>query len=152
LTRTALERTSLTAYFVFNFVIPPEQATTYPDFPRTHIYNKSTKRWRTRKQGSAVGRMFFVHPSSGELYFLRLLLNTVKGPKSFEELRTINDHVHPTFKAACIALGLHRDDCEWDNCLQEAASAHTGCQLRSLFATILFFCEPVNPELFWDKH
>jgi hypothetical protein len=37
----------------------------------------------------------------------------IKGSKSFEDLRTVNGQVHPTFKAACLALGLLEDDNQW---------------------------------------
>ena len=115
--RAAQERTSLTAFFNFNRNTPSEQPTAYIDFPKTHVYTKRRNAWTPRQRGYAVGRMFFVHPSGGELYFLRLLLNTVRGPTSFKDLRTIDGQVHPTFKAACVALGLLQDDEEWDNCL-----------------------------------
>jgi len=115
--RAAQERTSLTAFFNFNRNTPSEQPTAYIDFPKTHVYTKRRNAWTPRQRGYAVGRMFFVHPSGGELYFLRLLLNTVRGPTSFKDLRTIDGQVHPTFKAACVALDLLQDDEEWDNCL-----------------------------------
>jgi len=50
--------------------------------------------------------MYSVHPSAGERFFLRLLLIAVPGPTSFEDLRTHDGIVHPTFRDACIARGL----------------------------------------------
>ncbi|KAG5610802.1 hypothetical protein H5410_022083 [Solanum commersonii] len=61
----------------------------------------------------SIGRIFFVPPGSGEQYYLRLLLNAVKGPTSYEEIRRINDIDHETFRDACYALGLLDDDKEY---------------------------------------
>lgn len=37
----------------------------------------------------------FVHPSSGERYYLRILFNVAKGATSFEDIRTVHSVVHP---------------------------------------------------------
>jgi hypothetical protein len=50
--------------------------------------------------------MYFVHVASGERFYLRLLLTVVAGATSFENLRTIDGVVYPTFQAACGAMGL----------------------------------------------
>ncbi|THU93228.1 hypothetical protein K435DRAFT_670588, partial [Dendrothele bispora CBS 962.96] len=36
-------------------------------------------------------------------------------------------------------------------CLEEASEIQTGSQLRQLFATILLFCTPSQPELLWNR-
>lgn len=56
----------------------------------------------------------YVHPSAGERYYLRMLLNVVKGATSFEDIRTVNGVLHPTFRSACTALGLLGDAKEWE--------------------------------------
>ena len=96
--------------------------------------------------------MYFVHPGSGERYFLRMLLNIIPGAISFQHLRTINGIIYNTFRDACGALGLLQDDKEWDLCLREAGTIKTGAQMRELFATLLLFCEPTYPERLWQKH
>ena len=65
--------------------------------------------------------MYFVGPSGGERFYLRMLLTAVQGPQSFEDLRMVNGVVHPDFKSACIALGLLDSDEQWNQCLEEAA-------------------------------
>jgi hypothetical protein len=42
-----------------------------------------------------------------------MLLNIVKGPQSFKDIRTVNSVLYPTFKLACYALGLLDDEEEW---------------------------------------
>ena len=61
--------------------------------------------------------MYFASPNSGERFYLRLLLTVVRGPTSFENLRTVNNVLHDTFKAACVARGLLEDDDEWIQCM-----------------------------------
>jgi hypothetical protein len=50
-----------------------------------------------------------------------MLLNIVKCPQSFEEIRTANGVLYPTFKSACYALGLLDDDKKWYECLNQAS-------------------------------
>ena len=61
--------------------------------------------------------MYFVSPNAGERFYLCLLLSVVKGPTSFECLRTVNDVLHESFKYVCIAKGLLENDEEWVQCL-----------------------------------
>jgi hypothetical protein len=42
--------------------------------------------------------MYDAHPSSGEHFFLCLLLTAVKGATLFEHLHTVNDVVYGLFK------------------------------------------------------
>ena len=95
--------------------------------------------------------MYYSHLVSGEKYYLRMLLNIVKGPKSFEDIRAVNGIVYPTFKSACYALRFLDDDKEWINCLKEVAHWATGEQLRALFATILLHCEVSDPSELWKS-
>jgi hypothetical protein len=96
--------------------------------------------------------MYYAHPTSGERYYLRMLLNCVKGATSYEHLRTVDGKVHDTFKDACIAMGLFADDNEWDQALEEADVWASGRQLRDMFASMLMFCEVTNPRQLWDAH
>ena len=109
-----------------------------------------------RRVGRCVGRIYYVPPTAGEKYYLRMLLNIVRGSCSYEEIRTVNGVLYATFKEACYALGLLEDDKEWDDCLKEASTWGTGTQLRQLFSTILLHCEVVDPghlwELNWKKY
>ena len=100
--------------------------------------------WTRRQKGHSIGRMYFASPNSGERFYLRLLLTVVKGPTSFESLRTVSGVVYDTFKSACLARGLLEDDEEWIQCLREVVM-NIGHQLRRLFCIILTKCAPVQP-------
>lgn len=62
---------------------------TYSEFPEHYIFNKT---WKPRQRGGSktIGRMYSVSPNEGERYYLRLLLVHVRGPKSFEDIRTVD--------------------------------------------------------------
>ncbi|CAG8532528.1 1533_t:CDS:2 [Acaulospora morrowiae] len=99
-----------------------------------------------RKQGLAIGRLYFANPSAGEIFYLQLLLTVVRGSQSFNYLKMVNNIAHPTFKDACLALGLLEDDKEWIQCLEKAAGMCSDFQLRLLFAVILIHCTPTQPQ------
>ncbi len=152
--------------------LPAALTTLYPNYPEIAVWSKSKKAWHlqkraTRRRGAGrnnhdtlgtVGRMYFVQPSKGERYYLRVLLTHVAGATCFEDLRTTHrPHtpttvVHPTFKAACLARGLLQDDVEWDQCLSEIAGVQLPRSLQQLFANLLIFNNVTNPGRLWDKH
>ena len=101
-----------------------------------------------------VGRIpvISLSPRQKELYFLRMLLNHVKGPRGYGDLRTVDGVVFDTFQEACVKLGLVRDTKELDNVLNDAATCRFGNDLRELFAFLLIYCNPVNPYSLFEKH
>ena len=69
------------------------------------------KTGKKRKRGfDTIGRVYTIHPSQQEAYFLRLLLHEVKGPTSFDDLKTVDGTVCSTYREACLKLGLLEDD------------------------------------------
>ena len=83
-----------------------------------------------------IERMYFVSPSKGEQFFLRLLLTIFESGKSWEHLRTWNSQVFATFKETCIARGLLEDDHEWRICLEEAISMQPGMAYHQLLTVV----------------
>src|SRR5713101_6951206 len=124
----------------------------YQDFPQHFVWEAKGHLWKPRKQGFAIGCMYFVHPSAGEHFYLRMLLTIIRGAKDWVDLRIFNGVEYPTYKATCFARGLLEDDGEWDQCLMEAGQMQTGSQLCSLFASILSFNNPSQPAVLWDHH
>ncbi|VFQ89048.1 unnamed protein product [Cuscuta campestris] len=158
------QQTMFTQWLERNSHDAEARALTYVEFPSKFVWNqrvrvwsgehqqlKYVKQWTKRKQGNCLGRIAYVHPTAGERYYLRLLLNSTRGPTSYEDIRTINNVLHPTFKAACYALGLLSDDKEWIEAIQEANEWATANQARELFVTILLFYEVTDPTQFWEN-
>ena len=99
--------------------------------------------------------MYFVLPSEGERFYLRLLLHNVPGATSFEDLRSSNRNsthalVQPTFQAACLGMGLLQDDAEWIQCMEEGVSMSSSSALRALFASLLVFNDVSQPLEMWE--
>ena len=128
ISRAEHQSSTLTAFFFFFSSNPTARAFTYQEFPQYFVWNVTLKIWTPRQRGYAIGPMYFVCPNSGERFYLRLLLTIVRGATSFEDLRTVNNVLHDTFKSACVARGLLEDDEEWIQCLREAAIMNTGYQ------------------------
>ena len=80
-----------------------------------------------------------------EVFYLRMLLHVTKGPRSFEDLRTVEGVLYPSYKAACFARGLIEDDSEWHEALKEAELFKSPEQMRQLFVVILTACFPLDP-------
>ena len=85
-----------------------------------------------------------------EIYSLRILLNNVKGPTCFEDLRTVDGILMDSFHKACQKLGLLEDDSEVENAMREAASVRFGDQLISFFGSLLEFWRPGHPFELWN--
>ncbi|GJW21535.1 hypothetical protein Tco_0032157 [Tanacetum coccineum] len=81
-----------------------------------------TEWFELNKRDTDARAFTIVYPSlaSGERYYLRMLLNVVRGARSFKELMTVNKKIYATFKAACFAYGLLNDDKEWTHAIAEA--------------------------------
>ena len=152
--RASNEMTKLTSFFKANQdpggLGEVARQLTYQEFPQKLVWSKK-KGWTVRKQGFALGRMYFASPTSGERFYLRTLLTVVRGSTSFEDLRTVAGILCPTFRDACVGHGLLEDDGEWVTCLQDASQMQTGTSLRQLFGSLLLFCTPTDPSKLWEQ-
>ncbi|XP_071700075.1 uncharacterized protein [Rutidosis leptorrhynchoides] len=150
LQRESIKETMFTQWFELNKRDPNAQKLTYAKIPTHYVWNQTTKTWEPRKQWGCIGRIVYSHPASGERYYLKMLLNMVKGPRSFEELRTLDGTVHNTFKDTCFAYGLINDNKEWAEAISEASLWASGAQLRDLFVTMLLFYNVSQPLKLWE--
>ncbi|XP_055918607.1 uncharacterized protein LOC129950708 [Eupeodes corollae] len=103
------------------------------------------------KKDAALGRVYSVHPSQSDCFYLRILLHHVRGPTSFQDLKTVDGVVKETYQAACREWGLLEDDNQWETTLREASISQCPLRLRELFVVILLlFCFPSEPLKLWD--
>ncbi|XP_049385851.1 uncharacterized protein LOC125849952 [Solanum stenotomum] len=107
--------------------------------------------WTRRKRGHVIGRVVTCHPTEGERYYLRLLLMNVRGPKSYEDLRTVNGVQYNSFREAAEKRELLLCDNNLVECMYEAASYQMPSSLRQLFAMLLIYCNPTNPRELWER-
>ncbi|CAN7050018.1 unnamed protein product [Brassica rapa subsp. trilocularis] len=144
------ERTMLTAFFEACNIYEEAKDLTYVEFPSRFVYHASGREWTPRQQGEAIGRVVYISPAAGDLYFLRILINVVRGPKGFEMMKVVGDVAFEEYKEACFARGLLDDDKEWHEAIEEPSYWATGRQLRRLFVIILVYCQVISPLKLWD--
>ncbi|XP_078251661.1 uncharacterized protein LOC144591268 isoform X1 [Rhinoraja longicauda] len=154
-------RTTLTAFMELCSRDQFARTLYYTDVPRFYTWNK--KKWQRRKVGKIVedfpgffevnvlGRVYTVSPRCGDLYYLRLLLHHVKGPVSFDSLRTHDGHILSSFKDVCIERGLLQDDDHWRQTMEDAEKTKLPGAIRDLFVVLLMNDEVNNPRQLWDR-
>lgn len=135
----------------------------YTEVASYFIWNQGARNWQRAKRGAEVdghpgvrrstniSRMYTVSPRAGELFFIRLLLLHVRGPTSYEALRTVDGILHTDARAACMALGLLQRDDHWYRCLREAVQSRMPRAVRHLLAVILQWGEPQDGENLWTS-
>ncbi|XP_071689999.1 uncharacterized protein [Rutidosis leptorrhynchoides] len=148
------KKTTLTEWLTFNRNCSDGHHLTYLEFPSEFVWNVTAKGWARRRKLNkpAIGRLSYMHPAVGEVFYLRMLLCHQKGCQTFDDIRTVDGIIHLTYRSACETLGLLGDDKEWTTTLEEASVSASSSQLRSLFAHILLFCEVVNPMKLWSEN
>ncbi|KAG5602925.1 hypothetical protein H5410_034295, partial [Solanum commersonii] len=123
----------------------------YREFPEHFVWSTTNKMWTRRKRGHVIGRVVTCHPTEGERYYLRLLLMNVRGPKSYEDLRTVNGVQYNSFREAAEKRELLLCDNNLVECMSEAATYQMPSSLRQLFAMLLIYCNPTNPRELWER-
>ncbi|XP_074297028.1 uncharacterized protein LOC141627701 [Silene latifolia] len=123
----------------------------YSQFPTKFVWKKKERHWSLRKKGFTIGRLVHVPPNCGELYFMRIMLNHVKGPKCFEDIGTVDEYVCATFREACYKLGLIGDDREYIDAIKQAADWGSGFYLRNLFSNLLQSGKLSMPTTVWEE-
>ncbi|XP_062541344.1 uncharacterized protein LOC134209376 [Armigeres subalbatus] len=169
-TQNAIQRadrppsTTLTSFFSMCQSDPFARTLLYAEMPRYYVWNQSSKTFQRRKQGApveghpnvfstdALGRIYTVHPSNDECFYLRLLLVNVRGPRSFQDLRTVDGQLCATYREACQRLRLLENDAHWDHTLADAVLSSRPNQIRSLFSIIISTCFPSMPIDLWEKY
>lgn len=139
------QNTTLMAFFKLCQTDEFSKTLLYEDVPLYYMFNKHLGNFTRRKKGTPVegfpgikrqhviGRVYAVHPNNTECFYLWMLLHTVRGPTSFNDLRTVEGVLHLTYQSACRALGLLEDDSHWDETLREAFVSYSPSKLHQLF-------------------
>ncbi|KAI5422461.1 hypothetical protein KIW84_045778 [Lathyrus oleraceus] len=153
---TVLEKPSVTesmftSWFEANCKYPEAQNLTYSKFVSKFVYVKKKREWKPRQKGYTIGRLIWVPPTTGELYYLRLMLTHVKGPHSYNDIKTVNNVKYDTFRDACFAMGFIGDDREFIAAIKEANHWGSGQYLRLLFVHMLLSGSINRSRHVWSK-
>ncbi|XP_036361064.1 uncharacterized protein LOC118764397 [Octopus sinensis] len=137
--REAIENpkgTTLTAFFELCSVDEFAATLIHPEVPEYYTCNNN--KWKRRSHGTeldnwpgvsrknVIGHVYNIHPTKQELFFLRMLLHVVTGPKSFADLRTFDGVICDTYGEACLRRGLLLNDDHLHRTLAEASNCGTG--------------------------
>ncbi|XP_076881485.1 uncharacterized protein LOC143529609 [Bidens hawaiensis] len=123
---------------------------TYIEFPKKFVWKQDERHW-DHKRGFSIGRVHHVPPAFNETYYLRILLNKVRDPTCFEDIRTVDGEVCATYRDACYKRDILDDDKEYIEAIEEASHTASGYYLRSLFATMLITYSLSRPDDVWEK-
>ncbi|KAF7810674.1 uncharacterized protein G2W53_037417 [Senna tora] len=118
-----VKQTKFLAWFEANKKYPKAKSLTYAQFPTQFVYKDDCRQLFKRKAG----------------------------PTSFEDIRTINGVVYPTFKDASYVKGVLEDDKEYIEDIKEGSKWSTGLYLRKLFATLLIHNTISRPVYVWEN-
>jgi len=152
-------KTTLTGFFDLCKEEPFARTLLYQEVTSYYRWDKSKRQFVRRIQGNPVpgypeirrgeakGRVYTIHPSLSECFFLRMLLFRIRGPTSLKSLK----QGQPTFQAACRAMGLLEEDTHWEESLREAAFSESPSQLRYLFVIMLTCCYVSDAKSLWEK-
>ncbi|XP_076887843.1 uncharacterized protein LOC143538102 [Bidens hawaiensis] len=110
LNKTTNASSMFTGWFECNKNYDLAKSLTYSEFPTKFVWKKQLRKWEPRLRGFAIGKVHVVPPAFDEAYYLTILLNKVKGPECFEDIRTVDGVVCESFRDACYKRGLLDDD------------------------------------------
>ncbi|CAN1172158.1 hypothetical protein LINPERPRIM_LOCUS30907 [Linum perenne] len=151
LSRPNIENTMLTQWFRLNQRYPPARQYTYVEIPNEFVWDSNNTEWVLRKRGFSIGRVVYVHPGAGDIFYLRMLLGKVRGALGFDQLRTVNGIVCSNYKEACTRLGLLSSDDEWESVMSEVSQWGQPRLVRNVFVSLLMFCQVSNPNSLLNK-
>jgi hypothetical protein len=140
-----------TAWFEANKKYPEAKELTYGKFVSNFVYDKKKREWKPRQKGYTIGRLIWVPPCTGELYYLRLMLTHVKGPCCYRDIKFVRGILYDSFRDACFAMGFLGDDKEFIEAIKEANHWGSGHFLRILFCHMLLSSSINRPNHVWKN-
>ncbi|MCI18323.1 helicase-like protein, partial [Trifolium medium] len=120
LLKPSVTESMFTAWLQANNTYPDASNLTYSEFIGHFVYVRRQRIWKPRKRGYTIGRLIWVPPSTGELYYFRMMLTCVQGPKSYEDIMKVKGIQYFSYRDACFAMGFLQDDKEYIKAIQES--------------------------------
>uniref|UniRef100_A0A0R0EW12 ATP-dependent DNA helicase n=1 Tax=Glycine max TaxID=3847 RepID=A0A0R0EW12_SOYBN len=151
LSNPSISESKFIAWMNINQAFVEGQSLTYSEFVTKFVYNQKQRCWQLMKKGYTIVRLQWVPPTTGELFYLRMMLTISRGPISFEDIRTVDGVEYPTYRETCFAMGFLQDDREFIAAIKEAKDWSSAPYLRNLFVLLLLTGTMNKPEQVWEK-
>ena len=131
---------------------PSPLSLTYAEALEFYTIKEKTNEWIKKKRGKkTIGYLHMPNNTTSELWYLSTLLRFKKGVTSFEELRTYNGVVCPSFHQACVMNGLINDEFYLRSLLMDVFMHRNGYYLRQLFCTLLISSGDFDASKLWTE-
>ncbi|XP_010507505.1 PREDICTED: uncharacterized protein LOC104784139 [Camelina sativa] len=144
----SLDESQFLALFQLNKRDEEARKLLYEEIPSKFIWYGEEKYFFRRKTRTfAIWRINYVPPTIDDAYHLRILLNSIRGPTSFDHIKTMNGVVHKTYREACYALGLLDDDKEYIEGIKEAHFMCSPKFVRKMFVRMLLLAVLSTPHI-----
>ncbi|XP_013726652.1 uncharacterized protein LOC106430407 [Brassica napus] len=132
-----IKNTMFLAWFELNKIDEFTRTLTYAQIPIFYIFDKRSKKFKKWKRDFCLGRINYAPRKQKTAYFLRILLNIVRGPTSYDDINTFEGVLYPEYKDACFAHGLLDDDQEYIDDLVRRSYECSASDLGEVFVIML---------------
>ena len=151
LDKASVNDTKFVAWMELNQTDKKAQKLLYHEIPQHYVWIQEDRKWVERQKGTCLGRVHHVSPAFEEMFYLRVLINKVRGPKHWNDFKKFENVTYATYKDACQARGLLEDDKEYIDGLLEASYWCMGNYLRSFYVMLIMTDSMSRPEIVYEK-